>query len=545
MRVLLVAAGLCVGAGNVWADATVTLTSSYAVENYSKSFYIDFKNSTIDTGTYVDDISIGSCTQRSGYGIQNQNVSATPFTVNKSINKGDLLILQVGQTGTHGISVSVSSTVSNPIKNDGYLAFYATNNVENFTVTLGRLNYIAAMQVLSPSNDTYTINAVTPNGTFLKELATGTYTADAYVYYPYGIMKDGVCYSKAKNSSEPYWGFTNIAAGLRTIVYTANDWAYYSEMEDMNGASLGGTRYSLASRSSNGNWKWMNKNAKMYSAGLEAGTYSITVYGRNSKGTAQTPPVVILRSPSGSYTGTVATFGSWSGSSTAEYTAINVIIPEDGYAFCLFQVDYTSNIDLDYVYAVKTSDNTSVSPSVTDYATFSSPYALDFTSATGVKAYYASASDGSAVTMTKVTGAVAAGTGLLLQKTEGDISIPTAASGTDLSASNLLKPGTGAAVKTEGNTHRYVLAGEGASTSFYELSASDDAVTIPEGKAYLEVVNAGARLSISFSDGEATGIANVKLPNATTEGVYNLNGQRVAYPTKGLYIVNGKKVIKK
>ncbi|MBQ7510415.1 MAG: hypothetical protein IJT53_05875 [Prevotella sp.] len=200
---------------------------------------------------------------------------------------------------------------------------------------------------------------------------------------------------------------------------------------------------------------------------------------------------------------------------------------------------------MDYVYAVKTSDNTSVSPSVTDYATFSSPYALDFTSATGVKAYYASASDGSAVTMTKVTGAVAAGTGLLLQKTEGDISIPTAASGTDLSASNLLKPGTGAAVKTEGNTHRYVLAGEGASTSFYELSASDDAVTIPEGKAYLEVVNAGARLSISFSDGEATGIANVKLPNATTEGVYNLNGQRVAYPTKGLYIVNGKKVIKK
>ena len=186
-----------------------------------------------------------------------------------------------------------------------------------------------------------------------------------------------------------------------------------------------------------------------------------------------------------------------------------------------------------------------VSPSVTDYATFSSSYPLDFERATGVKAYYASASDGSTVTMTKVTGAVKAGTALLLQKTTGDISIPTAASGTDLSASNLLKPGTGAAVKTEGNTHRYVLAGEGASTSFYELAASDDAVTIPEGKAYLEVVNAGARLNISFSDGETTGIANVEKTNAVAEGIYNLNGQRVAAPQKGLYIVNGKKVIKK
>ena len=47
-------------------------------------------------------------------------------------------------------------------------------------------------------------------------------------------------------------------------------------------------------------------------------------------------------------------------------------------------------------------------------------------------------------------------------------------------------------------------------------------------------------------DGETTGIAHITADGQMTleEGaVYNLNGQRVANPTKGLYIVNGKKTI--
>ena len=189
------------------------------------------------------------------------------------------------------------------------------------------------------------------------------------------------------------------------------------------------------------------------------------------------------------------------------------------------------------------ADLPTLSPSVEDYATFSSLYALNFASATGVKAYYASASDGSTVTMTKVEGAVAAGTGLLLQKVDGEVSIPVASTGTDLSATNLLKAGTGADVVSDAEYSRYVLAGEGDATSFYNLAT---AYAVPVGKAYLEVAKStGARLAIVFSDDETTGIANVEKTNAVAEGIYNLNGQRVAAPQKGLYIVNGKKVIKK
>ena len=45
--------------------------------------------------------------------------------------------------------------------------------------------------------------------------------------------------------------------------------------------------------------------------------------------------------------------------------------------------------------------------------------------------------------------------------------------------------------------------------------------------------------------GETTGIMSVDNGQLTVDSseVYNLNGQRVAQPTKGLYIVNGKKVI--
>lgn len=47
------------------------------------------------------------------------------------------------------------------------------------------------------------------------------------------------------------------------------------------------------------------------------------------------------------------------------------------------------------------------------------------------------------------------------------------------------------------------------------------------------------------SDSETTGISEIENSKSKIENYYNLNGQRVEQPTKGLYIVNGKKVIVK
>lgn len=62
-------------------------------------------------------------------------------------------------------------------------------------------------------------------------------------------------------------------------------------------------------------------------------------------------------------------------------------------------------------------------------------------------------------------------------------------------------------------------------------------------RAYFEGVPATARI---FIDGEATGIGSITADGELQmENVYNLNGQRVENAHKGLYIVNGKKVVVK
>ena len=56
---------------------------------------------------------------------------------------------------------------------------------------------------------------------------------------------------------------------------------------------------------------------------------------------------------------------------------------------------------------------------------------------------------------------------------------------------------------------------------------------------------AASRIAIVFDDEETTGINAVEnmKPEVEDNVYYNLNGQRVMNPGKGLYIVNGKKVI--
>ena len=69
------------------------------------------------------------------------------------------------------------------------------------------------------------------------------------------------------------------------------------------------------------------------------------------------------------------------------------------------------------------------------------------------------------------------------------------------------------------------------------------AVAVPVGKAYLVVPEVVTARNLDI-DGDVTGIKNIKV-GAEDNVYYDLQGRRVLYPTKGLYIVNGKKVIMK
>ena len=88
---------------------------------------------------------------------------------------------------------------------------------------------------------------------------------------------------------------------------------------------------------------------------------------------------------------------------------------------------------------------------------------------------------------------------------------------------------------------KYVLANKSKGVGFYKWGGT----TIPAGKVYLDVSAASAPEFLSFSFGEVTAIESIaKSQEPTANGQYfNLNGQRVATPSKGLYIINGKKVV--
>ena len=81
---------------------------------------------------------------------------------------------------------------------------------------------------------------------------------------------------------------------------------------------------------------------------------------------------------------------------------------------------------------------------------------------------------------------------------------------------------------------------------FYWGAENGGAFSVKAGTAYL-AVPAGENTAKGFAfNGEATGIEGVNANVENVKAIYNLNGQRVASMAKpGLYIVNGKRVVRK
>ena len=176
--------------------------------------------------------------------------------------------------------------------------------------------------------------------------------------------------------------------------------------------------------------------------------------------------------------------------------------------------------------------------------------------ATDITMYTVSAVESGDATMHEVTSetekGMKANNGYFLQGAASTTYRTTAIAGSVTAPeTNLIKAVTAeATVKSEGNYVRYALLTYDANNyGLYKLNSTG--VTMPAGKAYLEIDNSSAArvfdfLNFDFGDGETTSISEelrMKSEESAAAPVYNLNGQRVAQPQKGLYIVNGKKVI--
>ncbi|MBQ9186197.1 MAG: hypothetical protein IJ144_00040 [Prevotella sp.] len=192
------------------------------------------------------------------------------------------------------------------------------------------------------------------------------------------------------------------------------------------------------------------------------------------------------------------------------------------------------------VFTPATANVTVASTGFTTYV--NSTYALNF-EGTGITPYVIKANNAESVTLEAKT-SVAAGEPVLLYAEGGATKeVPAIASATAENG-NLLVPGEGERITYTDATPYYVLSTEGGVTGFYRANNT----LVPTDKAYLNAGTAGARFFALNLDGETTGIDALLIDNGQLtidNAVYNLNGQRVMNPAKGLYIVNGRKVVVK
>ena len=144
--------------------------------------------------------------------------------------------------------------------------------------------------------------------------------------------------------------------------------------------------------------------------------------------------------------------------------------------------------------------------------------------------------DGDKAMLQEVTGSVPAGEGLILMGSQYDtFEIPYAAA-KPAAVSNMLN---GVLKDTK-------IGGDGLDYVLYDGAfAKAGAGTLKAGKAYLKLDAALGRDIIKIGD-VTTGISEKITVNSGTPAtvVYNLNGQRVSKPSKGIYVLDGKKAIK-
>ncbi|MCH5174437.1 MAG: hypothetical protein J1F40_00945 [Prevotellaceae bacterium] len=199
----------------------------------------------------------------------------------------------------------------------------------------------------------------------------------------------------------------------------------------------------------------------------------------------------------------------------------------------------------------------------TEYAEYVTPFDADFTLTEGITAYKVTEATKVGTKLEEIKAATE-GTAVILYGSAADYTINQATSTVAAIKDNLLLPGGD---KIADGTTVYVLGSEEGQVGFCLAKEGDD---IETGHIYIVVENADAVTFIPFGmpaddegdEGEGgdnegnddegdgddnidTAIDAVDAENGADLIIYNLSGQRVARPTKGIYIVNGQKVLVK
>ena len=392
--------------------------------------------------------------------------------------------------------------------------------------------------VIAPHYNNYTVKI---EGTEIAIASGNCKEGETYTVTLNEVFADGgKFYVLSDESVVDYQKTYTMGSGdeVKTITYTEDPTiVFYSENNGYMSA-IEGVGYSGGFYMGNPSGNYGNARNRGIGVGtLQAGTYELTanivgthsrnICARTTEGTYNTgnAPMISLTGK-GIKTGTFVLGGEktivLTGANSGEASGSNSgAMP-----------------DFDYVIIRKTGDAALDRVKVTDagYATFYSDYALDF-SGTGLTAYIAKNGVEKDIEFEAVT-TVPANTGVLLKGEAKTYDIPVITS--DDEASSLLVGST--IYKKIEDAGIFVLMNGDKGVGFYKTK---NAFTVGAHTAYLPAAVAEGRAFIGFDFDETTAIKGINVKEDSENTVYSLSGQRVNAPKRGLYIVNGKKVVMK
>ena len=123
---------------------------------------------------------------------------------------------------------------------------------------------------------------------------------------------------------------------------------------------------------------------------------------------------------------------------------------------------------------------------------------------------------------------------------------------TEVDVTGNLLVGTAVEKEFNGAGYKYYLFGKGAVGQgfYYQTGRDGNSIKLPAHRAGLKLSTSGPdfapakELIFNFDDAKTTGINNVQsVAEKKNDVIYDLQGRRVTNPSRGIYIVNGKKVV--
>ena len=229
------------------------------------------------------------------------------------------------------------------------------------------------------------------------------------------------------------------------------------------------------------------------------------------------------------------------------------------YGFCLRKKDSNQFVNANYT-AAKLSHWTStdagstffvtecdkeytVEVATTGYATYYSLYRLAIPET--VKAYVVSETNEGAAKLEQVTGVLPARTGVILEGEGTHAFVTTDAAATAIASNKLQGSIAAKEVTVDENKAAYILADGSKGVGLYKVALTDGKFANGANKAYMILDKEVAAEAAMFSFERGEGTTSIEQVAADAELViYDLAGRRVEKMEKGIYIVNGKKVIK-